>query len=337
MESVALDDAVRWVRRQVEQGPLPSAVLGVATSGGIQFLEAFSGSDERPARVDDHYALYSVTKPLTGIAMARAIERGDLSLRRDLSTVLPDAPGGPAHPWRSAVRLEHLLSHTAGLVEPALDDPRPLDEQLATAGQAFVAGTRISYSNIAFHGAAKLFTAATGRAVHDDIEALAGLTGAADGSLTFDAASDPHRVYGQERAGVSPDRIAAARHPAAGVNGTAEGLLSLGASLLRALGGARGEVLHPETARGMTISRTAGLPEAVPNDDRRDFGLTWHLRDESSGLLHRDAIGHEGWTTTQWWIYPELDLCFTLLTNVLDARGLGVDPDELNNAVVAGS
>ncbi|MGA1836920.1 serine hydrolase domain-containing protein [Herbiconiux sp. 11R-BC] len=330
------DDAIRWVRRQVDGGALPSAVFGVANSQGAQLVEAFSGTDERPARVDDHYALFSVTKPLTGIAMARAVERGELSLRQNLASVVQDAPGRRPEAWRETVRLEHLLSHTAGLAEPALDDPRPLDQQLAEAGQAFAAGTMASYSNIAFHGAARMLTAATGRTVHDDIAAVAALAGAPAGSLTFDAASDPHRVYGQERVGLDASVLAGHRHPAAGVSGTAEGLLAVGSSLLRALGGARGEVLHPETLRGMLVSRTAGLPDPAPGDPGREFGLTWNLRGGSTALLHREVFGHEGWTTTQWWIYPELDVCFVLLTNLLDARGLGVDPDELNNAVAFG-
>jgi CubicO group peptidase (beta-lactamase class C family) len=341
VESLSLDDAVRWVRRQVEEGPLPSAVFGVATSAGTRMIEAFSGSDARAARVDDHYALYSVSKPLSGIALARSVERGDLSLRSTLASAFPGSADAPAstpesrYAWRGGVRLEQLLSHTGGLVDPALDDPRDLDEQLSRAAQDFAPGTMTKYSNLAFHGAARILNEATGRDIHDEIEGL-GAFGAGAGQLTFDPASNPHHVYGQERVGFDHDAMARNRHPAAGVYGTAEGLLALGSSVLRALGGARGEVLHPQTIAGMLLPRTTGLPEPVPSDPRRDFGLTWNLRHDSSALLHRNAFGHEGWSTTQWWIYPQLDLSFVLLTNLLDARGIGVDPDELNNAVVAG-
>jgi CubicO group peptidase (beta-lactamase class C family) len=348
-----MDDAVRWVKRQVEGGPLPSAVFGVATSAGIQQLEAFTGRDPRAAEVADHYALFSVSKPLTGLVMARSIERGDLSLRADLASVVPDAAAEPRAsvvpppavqpaPWRATVRLEHLLSHTAGLAEPALDDPRDLDEQLRAAGQDFAAGTMKRYSNIAFHAAARILERSTGLDVHDEIEGL-GSTGAgaspsgASFGFTFDQGCDPHEVFGQREAGLDHAAMVRHRHPAAGVNGTAEGLLSLGSSVLRALGGARGEVVHPETLRGMLVPRTLGLPEPLPGDPRSEFGLTWHLRQSSSALLHRNAFGHEGWSGTEWWIYPELDLCFVLLTNLLDPRLYGVDPDELNNAVVAGT
>jgi CubicO group peptidase (beta-lactamase class C family) len=307
-------------------------VFGVATSAGTQHVEAFTGRDARTAQVDDYYALFSVSKPLSGIAVAQSVERGELSLRASLASAFPGsddvAASAPAQPWRAGVRLEHLLSHTAGLADPTLDDPRDLDELLDRARPDFAAGTMNRYSNIAFHGAARILTAATGRDLHDEVEAL-------HSGLTFDPASDPHEVFGQREVGLDYAVMTRSRHPAAGVNGTAAALLELGSSLLRANGGARGEVLHPETLRGMLLPRTVGLPEPVPSDPRRDFGLAWNIRQHSSALLHRNAFGHEGWSGTQWWIYPDLDLCLVLLTNLLDVRLHGADPDELNNAVVA--
>ncbi|WP_382308562.1 serine hydrolase domain-containing protein [Herbiconiux sp. UC225_62] len=338
MGTLVLDDAVRWVKRQVEEGPLPSAVFGVATSEGVQHLEAFTGRDARTAEVDDYYALFSVTKPLSGIAIARSVERGELSLRASLASAFPAtdaANSAAAQPWRAGVRLEHLLSHTGGLSEPPLDSPLDLDEQLDLARPDFLAGSMVRYSNIGFHGAARILTAATGRDLHDEIEALSAFAGGS--ALTFDAGSDPHEVFGQKEVGLDYAAMARHRHPAAGVNGTAAGLLELGSSLLRAHGGARGQVLHPETLRGMLVPRTIGVPEPIPGDPKRDFGLAWNIRQTSTALLHRDVYGHEGWSGTQWWIYPELDFCFALMTNLLDVRLYGVDPDELNNAVVAGS
>ena len=342
MGAETFDHGMRWVRRQVEEGPLPSAVFGVATSAGPQLIEAFTGSDERTARADDHYPLFSVTKPLSGIAIARSLERGELSLRADLDSVftgVPFADGGvlpdSREPWRQQVRLEHLLSHTAGLADPPLDSPLDLDEQLAAAGPDFTAGSMTRYSNIAFHAAARILQRATGRELVAETEALNAF--GVPGGLSYDEATDPHAVYGQREVGLDHAAMVRHRHPAAGVNGTAEGLLTLGGSVLRALGGARGEVLHGETVKGMLAPRTLGVPEPMASDPRKEFGLAWNLRQTSSALLHRGAFGHEGWSGTQWWIYPELDLAFVLMTNLLDVRRYGVDPDELNNAVVTGT
>ena len=50
------DHAFDWVRRHVADGPLPTAVLGVATAEGVVALDAFGA-----ASVDDHYPLFSIT------------------------------------------------------------------------------------------------------------------------------------------------------------------------------------------------------------------------------------------------------------------------------------
>ena len=42
------DHAFDWVRRLVEGGPLPTAVLGVATAEGIVALDAFAEAMHRP-------------------------------------------------------------------------------------------------------------------------------------------------------------------------------------------------------------------------------------------------------------------------------------------------
>ncbi|MEV8271646.1 serine hydrolase domain-containing protein, partial [Microbacterium sp. NPDC077184] len=96
--------AFDWARRHVEAGRLPTAVLGIATAAGTVALDAFGATDGRPARVDDHYRLFSITKPLVGLTAARDIERGLFT---------PDTPLREAVPEVGAdrddvVRLRHL-------------------------------------------------------------------------------------------------------------------------------------------------------------------------------------------------------------------------------------
>ena len=71
--------AFDWVRRHVDEGPLPSAVLGVATADGVVALDAFGVEGGRPTAVDDHFPLFSVTKPIVGLAALRLIEEGRLT------------------------------------------------------------------------------------------------------------------------------------------------------------------------------------------------------------------------------------------------------------------
>ena len=303
-----------WTKRRVDDGPLPVAVLGVASSRGIEHLEAFGGAD-----VDDAFALFSITKPLVALATARIVENGLLGLRRPLTSAVPGFGVDREEP----VRLHHLLSHTAGIVDPALDDTAPLDATLANAGMLFEAGTHVQYSNIAFEGVAALVRDATGRPLQDQVEALAP-------GLTFDTSAARHEVVDGALIGFDMHRMAPQRHPAAGAHGTAGALLDIASSLLAA----DGRIVAPSTLEGMLQPRTVGLPEFERGTQRRDFGLGWHLREYSAGLLDRRAFGHAGLSGTEWWIYPERDLALVMLTNLIDAPGHGVDADELNNAFV---
>ena len=314
--------ALGWVRRLVAEERLPVAVFGVATSQGVQLIEAVGD-----AGVDDHFALFSITKPLVGLATARVVEQGLLSLRRPLVDALP----GFGTRRTDVVRLWHLLSHTAGISDPALDDPRPLEGSLLAAGQDFVAGAAQRYSNIAFQGVAALLLDATGETVYDHVERLNGVAGR--GGITFEPVSS-HPVHGGERIGFRMDRMQPQRHPAAGSFGTAEALLNLASALLRTARAGDSTVVSPATLAGMLRPRTLGLPEPTVSAEHKNNGLTWHLRQTSDGLLDGNAYGHAGLSGTQWWIYPERDAAFVLLTNLLDLPGHGIDADELNNAFV---
>jgi CubicO group peptidase (beta-lactamase class C family) len=84
---------------------------------------------------------------------------------------------------------------------------------------------------------------------------------------------------------------------------------------------------------------TGGLPklEPYPVERGQDWGLGWNLRHSAPGLLERGVFGHGGWAGTEFWLYPELGVCFVLLTNLATPGRLGYDSDPLFNAVAAGA
>jgi CubicO group peptidase (beta-lactamase class C family) len=317
------DEARAWVRNAVDAGPLPAAVFGVATSEGVQLVEAFG--DTAP---DRFFALFSVTKPLVGLAVMRAVERGELTLDASLSDAL--ASDNPAF---EGVRLEHLLSHTAGLLDCPIDSRRPLREQLTATGRQFEPGTMKNYSNIAFEGIAAILEHTTGRDLYSHVKELDAFT--PNGQLTFESVA-AHPVSGGKEAGVDVGRMQLQRHPAAGMYANALGLLNLGTALLHTTDDNGVSPVTPATLANMRVSRTAGLPEPEISNPRKEFGLTFNLRETSIALNERSVFGHEGWSGTQWWIYPEHDAVFVLLTNLLDMGSYGVQADELNNAFTAG-
>jgi CubicO group peptidase (beta-lactamase class C family) len=306
-----MTNAFEWAKRQVDGGILPTAVVGTATSKGIVDVAAFGSSDGRAAAATDPYPLFSITKPIVALTALRAVETGLLALDAPLDAAVP----GFRHP---GVTLTHLLSHTSGIAEPPLD-----------LGTGVRAPTR--YSSIAFEGVAALVEHATGDTLASSLALLAedaGMPG-----LSFAPDREPHPVFDAAEQGLDYDRFVGLRHPGAGLFATAADLLSLGAALLRD----DDSVVHPSTRAAMLRPLTAGLPklEPYPAAAGQDWGLGWNLRHSAPGLLERGVFGHGGWAGTEFWIYPELDLCFVLLTNVARPGRLGLNADPLFNAVVS--
>jgi CubicO group peptidase (beta-lactamase class C family) len=320
--------AFDWARRQVEDGPLPTAVLGIATAEGVADVAAFGSSGNRVAHLRDAYPLFSITKPLVALTALRAVERGLLALDAPLVDAAPELAG-----HADAVTLTHLLSHTSGLGEPPLDAPLGLRRSLLEGGRDFAAGTMTRYSSIAFEGVSALVERATGSSLDVGLADLAATVGAT--GITFDTDCDPHPVYDAADQGVDYDAFTRLRHPGAGLFATAGDLLAIGTALLRD----DGTVVHPTTRAAMLRPLTAGLPklEPYPAASGQDWGLGWNLRHSAPGLLERGVFGHGGWAGTEFWIYPELGVCFVLLTNVASPGRLGYDADPLFNAVAAGA
>jgi CubicO group peptidase (beta-lactamase class C family) len=322
--------AFDWARRQVSGGLLPTAVLGIASSAGVLALDAFGVQNGRTTAASDTYPLFSITKPLVGLTALRAVERGQLSLTAPLQQARPAFGANRT----DTVRLHHLLSHTSGIADPALDTPDGLEHALMTGAADFAAGSMTRYSSIAFAGVQALVEHATGRSLDAelaDLSRAAGMPG-----LSFDVDDrNPHPVVDAAEQGLDHAAMHALRHPGAGLYATAEDLLSLGSALLR--GG--GDVVHPSTVAAMLRPQTTGLPKLAPYPAERgqDWGLGWNLRHSAPGLLEQRVYGHGGWAGTEFWVYPDLDLCFVLLTNIVSPSRLGVEADQLHNAVVAGS
>ncbi|GAA2860082.1 serine hydrolase domain-containing protein [Microbacterium arabinogalactanolyticum] len=319
----AYSAAFDWARRHVEAERLPTAVLGVATTDGIVALDGFG------APTGAVYPLFSITKVLTGITAARAVERGRLTLETPLASALPDFGANRD----DVVRLRHLVSHTSGITEPPLDTEVPLRTELLTRGRDFAAGTASRYSTLAFEGIAALTEQATGTTWDDDTRQWAATVGADGLTLDHEGSMDiPDAAAG----GLDLDRFRATRAPGAGLLGRAEDLLRIGAELLRIHAGGTDGILAPATLDMMLRPLTGDIPrlEPYPVERGQDWGFTFNLRSRAPGLIDQDTYGHGGWAGTEFWVHPGAGLCWVLLTN--RAVREGVDADQLDNAVVAG-
>jgi CubicO group peptidase (beta-lactamase class C family) len=80
---------------------------------------------QTPVDIDSLFRVYSMTKPVTGIAAMMLVEQGKITLDQPISDFLPEFKGMTvlidgaksldAVPAKTSITLRHLLTHTAGL------------------------------------------------------------------------------------------------------------------------------------------------------------------------------------------------------------------------------
>jgi CubicO group peptidase (beta-lactamase class C family) len=129
------------MQRYVDQQVFAGVVTLVARRGQVAHLEAFGWQERetsRPMTPDTLFRIYSMTKPITSVAVMMLCEAGQLRLSDPVSRYVPEfrglqvmvARGGYAYdlvPARREMTLHDLMTHTSGLsygFDPhsALDD-----------------------------------------------------------------------------------------------------------------------------------------------------------------------------------------------------------------------
>lgn len=163
------------VRDEMRTSKTPGVSLVVLRKGRIAKLAGYGLANvEDRAKVDPDtvFQCGSITKMFTAAAILRLVEEGRLSLDDPLSKFLPEAP-----PSWSAIRLRHLLSHTAGLPDFVAHsiglDPNAdytIKEALAQVAKRpldFPVGEAWSYSNTGYLALGAVLEAVTGKGYAD--------------------------------------------------------------------------------------------------------------------------------------------------------------------------
>jgi len=130
------------LQRYIDDGVIPCAQALVFRHGEVILEETLGWvSVERrvPLRSDAIFRLYSMTKPLVGIAILQLFQEGRLDLHDPVATYLPEFAdikvlrGAEPVPANRPITLHDLLTHTAGLsYHFLLEDP--VAEQYYAAG-----------------------------------------------------------------------------------------------------------------------------------------------------------------------------------------------------------
>ncbi|MFJ9085497.1 serine hydrolase domain-containing protein [Streptomyces sp. NPDC102384] len=154
------------IQQAVDDGLWPAAQFAVARHGEILAFESFG-----EARDDDRFCLFSTTKPIVASVMWQLLGEGLITLDTKVAEVWP----GFAHHGKDTITLEHVLLHTCGLTNGAIDTEALIDRKARTAAIAewqleWEPGTRYEYHGFSAHWVlAELIQRLTG---HDYREAL---------------------------------------------------------------------------------------------------------------------------------------------------------------------
>ncbi len=118
-----------WMESYVDAGKLPGALTLVARRGKLVFLETLGRRDveaAKPLELDTIFRIYSMTKPITSVAVMMLYEEGHFQLDDPVSRYIQGFEEPLVHvsgegarmrtePARSPITVHHLLTHTSGL------------------------------------------------------------------------------------------------------------------------------------------------------------------------------------------------------------------------------
>jgi D-alanyl-D-alanine carboxypeptidase len=165
-----LDQALR---EAITQSKVHAMTAAVGTSAGLWHMTRTVDRSAPPQR----FYWASVGKAFTATVIMQMAQEGKLSLNDKLSRWLPQFPNA------SAITIDHLLHHTAGVAnaneDPSARDPdrETLDEVIAISakhGTRFCPGERLRYSNTGFDVLGKIIERIDKRPYHEAVNARIG-------------------------------------------------------------------------------------------------------------------------------------------------------------------
>jgi CubicO group peptidase (beta-lactamase class C family) len=121
-----LAEATELLKRYVAEGRIAGAVAAVARRGRVAYLEAVGVQDldtRAPMTERTLFRIYSMTKPVTAVAVMMLHDEGRFALADPVAKFLPEfehvrvvnPAGSPPRAPARAITVEDLLLHTSGL------------------------------------------------------------------------------------------------------------------------------------------------------------------------------------------------------------------------------
>ena len=128
----------------VDNGKIPCALTMIARGGKLVHFERFGMQDiaaAKPVEFDTIFRLYSMTKPITSIAVMMLYEEGHFQLTTPVSEFVPafkdmkvyTEDGSAIVDAEREVTIKHLLTHTTGLIYESDKEDHPIDQRYEDA------------------------------------------------------------------------------------------------------------------------------------------------------------------------------------------------------------
>ena len=131
------------MQRWVDDGKIPCALTMIAREGRLVHFEKFGTQDvatAKPVEFDTIFRIYSMTKPITSIAVMMLYEEGHFQLGTPISEFIPafknmqvyTEDGSATVDTEREMTIKHLLTHTSGLIYGG-DWDHPINERYRAA------------------------------------------------------------------------------------------------------------------------------------------------------------------------------------------------------------
>ncbi|MFM9951510.1 MAG: serine hydrolase domain-containing protein [Saprospiraceae bacterium] len=266
----------RFIKKFMLENQSPSFSLAVAWKGRLIWSEAFGYinlEQQIPATPETRYRINSVSKPITGAALAKLYEARRISLDSPVQHYIPDFPA-KSYP----VTLRHLAAHTAGIRHYRSDDEmlntrhfNSLDEALqvfAHDSLLFRPGSQIKYSSFGYNLLGRVVEKASGQNYLDYIRT--GVLAPANAWGIGIEQNDTSKVRYYERRGAHPLQLVppidqSIKYPSGGLVGTPSDLVAFATAYWQ------GKIVSPETVAMFTRM------QHVDSGEETGFGLGWEL------------------------------------------------------------
>ena len=144
MSTARLERMTPVMQGYVDNGKIPCALTMIARGGRLVHFEKFGTQDvaaKKPVDFDTIFRLYSMTKPITSIAVMMLYEEGHFQLTTPVSEFVPafkdmkvyTKDGKDIVDVEHEVTIKHLLTHTTGLIYESDRDDHPIDQRYEDA------------------------------------------------------------------------------------------------------------------------------------------------------------------------------------------------------------